>query len=103
MSRTHRALAMLALSLALVTATAAVAAAAPPSPAGIEDQSDRLLRNLEAGQAERTEPRWSWPGRWSATSRRFPLPVSQPRSPRRGPTSWSPTGAWTCWSACWSA
>jgi len=54
MSRTHRALAMLALSLALVTATAAVAAAAPPSPAGIEDQSDRLLRNLEAGQAERT-------------------------------------------------
>jgi hypothetical protein len=51
MSRTHRALAVLALSLAVATATTAVAAAAPP----IEDQNDRLLRNLEAAQAERTQ------------------------------------------------
>jgi hypothetical protein len=51
MSRTHRALAVLALSLAVVTATTAVAAAAPP----VEDQNDRLLRNLEAAQAERTQ------------------------------------------------
>jgi hypothetical protein len=55
MRRTHRALAMLALSLALASATTAVAVAAPPSPAPIEDQHDRLLRNLQAGQAERTE------------------------------------------------
>jgi hypothetical protein len=56
MSRTHRALAMLALSLTLATATTAVAAAAVPSPTtGIEDQNDRLLRNLQAGQAERTQ------------------------------------------------
>jgi hypothetical protein len=54
MRRTHRALAMLALSLALVAATTATAVAAPPAPTGIEDQHDRLLRNLERGQAERT-------------------------------------------------
>jgi ABC-type transporter MlaC component len=53
-SRTHRALAMLALSLTLATATATVAAAAPSPTAGIEDQNDRLLRNLQAAQAERT-------------------------------------------------
>jgi hypothetical protein len=51
MSRTHRALAVLALSLAVVTATTAVAAAAPP----VEDQNDRLLRNLEAAQAGRSQ------------------------------------------------
>jgi hypothetical protein len=51
MSRTHQALAVLALSLAVATATTAVAAAAPP----IEDHNDRLLRNLRAGQAERTQ------------------------------------------------
>jgi hypothetical protein len=55
MSRTHRALAMLALSLALATATATVAAAAPSPTTGIEDQNDRLLRNLQAAQAERTQ------------------------------------------------
>ena len=54
MSQTHRALAMLALSLALVAATTAVAAAATP-PTGIEDQHDRLLRNLNAAQAERSQ------------------------------------------------
>jgi hypothetical protein len=54
MRRTHRAAAMLALSLALVSATTAVAAAAPSST-GIEDQNDRLLRNLKAAQAERTQ------------------------------------------------
>ena len=54
MSQTHRALAMLALSLALVAATTAVAAAATP-PTGIEDQHDRLLRNQQAAQAERTQ------------------------------------------------
>jgi hypothetical protein len=54
MSRTHRALAVLALSLAVATATTAVAAAAPPTPP-IEDHNDRLLRNLRAGQAERTQ------------------------------------------------
>ena len=53
MSRTHRALAMLALSLALVTATTAAAAATPPT--GIEDQHDRLLRNREAAAADRTQ------------------------------------------------
>jgi hypothetical protein len=54
MSQTHRALAMLALSLALVAATTAVAAAATP-PTGIEDQHDRLVRNQQAAQAERTQ------------------------------------------------
>ena len=54
MSQTHRALAMLALSLALVAATTAVAAAAT-LPTGIEDQHDRLLRNQQAAQAERTQ------------------------------------------------
>jgi hypothetical protein len=55
MSRTQRALAMLALCLAMVSATTAVAAAAPAPTTRIEDQNDRLLRNLEAGQAERTQ------------------------------------------------
>lgn len=55
MSRTQRALAMLALCLAIVSATTAVAAAAPTLTTRIEDQNDRLLRNLEAGQAERTQ------------------------------------------------
>jgi hypothetical protein len=53
MRRTHRALALLALSLSLVAATATVAAATPP-PA-TEDQHDRLLRNLQATQAEQSE------------------------------------------------
>jgi hypothetical protein len=55
MSRTQRALAMLALCLAMVSATTAVAAAAPTPTTRIEDQNDRLLRNLKAGQAERTQ------------------------------------------------
>jgi hypothetical protein len=54
MTRTHRALAMLALCFALVGATTAVAAATPIPPA-VEDQHDRLLRNLQAGEAERTQ------------------------------------------------
>ena len=54
MSQTHRALAMLVLSLALVAATTAVAAAATP-PTRIEGQYDRLLRNQQAAQAERTQ------------------------------------------------
>ena len=54
MSRTHRALTVLALSLALATGTTAVAVAAPVTPSAVEDQNDRLLRNLEAAQAERT-------------------------------------------------
>jgi hypothetical protein len=41
----------LALSLAVATATTAVAAAAPPPAPGIEDQHDRLLRNLQAAVA----------------------------------------------------
>jgi hypothetical protein len=53
MNRTYRALAMLVLSLALLGATSAVAAA--QSTSGVEDQNDRLLRNLEASQAERTQ------------------------------------------------
>ena len=55
MSRTHRALAMLALSLTLATATATVAAAAPSPTIGIEDQNDRLLRNLQAARSEHTQ------------------------------------------------
>jgi hypothetical protein len=55
MSRTHRALALLALCLALVSVTTAVAAAAPATTAVAEDQSDRLLRNLVAGQAEQSQ------------------------------------------------
>jgi hypothetical protein len=54
MSWTHRALAILALSLPLVSATTAVAAATPPTTT-IEGQNDRLLRSLQAGQAERTQ------------------------------------------------
>ena len=54
MSRTYRALTVLALSLALAASTAAIAVAAPPTgPA--EDQNDRLLRNIETAQAERTQ------------------------------------------------
>ena len=55
MSRTHRALTVLALSLALATATTAVAVAAQPTPSAVEDQNDRLLRNLEVAQAQRTQ------------------------------------------------
>ena len=56
MSRTYRALSVLALGLVLVGGTAAVAVAAPPTgSATIEDQNDRLLRGIEAAQAERTQ------------------------------------------------
>jgi hypothetical protein len=55
MSRTHRALTVLALSVALATGTTAVAVAAQPIPSAVEDQNDRLLRGLEAGQAARTQ------------------------------------------------
>ena len=55
MRRTHRTLAMLALSLSLVAATATVAAAAPLPTTGTGDQNDRLLRNIEAAPAERTQ------------------------------------------------
>ena len=54
MSGKHRALAVLALSLTLAAATAAAAVAATP-PTGVEDHNDRLLRNLQATQAERTQ------------------------------------------------
>jgi hypothetical protein len=75
MSRTYRALTTLALSLALVGTTAAVATAAEDvnaqrkalyqselahnlkarTAAPAEDQNDRLLRGIEAAQAERTQ------------------------------------------------
>jgi hypothetical protein len=74
MSRTHRALTALALGLALIGGTAAVAAAEPDQLAQrkalyqseleqnltnaqpvAEDQHDRLLSALKAGQAARTE------------------------------------------------
>jgi hypothetical protein len=54
MSRTYRALTVLALSLALAASTAAVAVAAAPTGSA-EDQNDRLLRNIQAAQAERTQ------------------------------------------------
>lgn len=54
MSRTYRALTVLALSLALAASTAAVAVAAPPTGSA-EDQNDRLLRNIETAQAARTQ------------------------------------------------
>ncbi|HEX3213094.1 MAG TPA: hypothetical protein VH016_11040 [Actinomycetota bacterium] len=77
MTRTNRALTVLALSLALAAGTTAVALAAPTTedlngqrkalyqselehnltvaqPAA-EDQNDRLLQSLQAGQAERTQ------------------------------------------------
>jgi len=53
MSRTHRALVMLALCLAL--ATTAIAVAAPPLPTRIEDQNDRRLRHLRAEQVEQEQ------------------------------------------------
>jgi hypothetical protein len=55
MSRTHRALVMLALSFVLAAATTAVAIAAQPSPPTIEDQNDRLLRHLGVEQAAREQ------------------------------------------------
>ena len=55
MSRTSRKLAVLALSLALTTGPAAIAVAAPQTPSAVEDQNDRLLQSLQAGQAERTQ------------------------------------------------
>ena len=55
MSRTHRALVMLALSFVLATATTAVAIAAQPTPPPIEDQNDRLLRHQRAEQAVREQ------------------------------------------------
>jgi hypothetical protein len=55
MSRTHRALVMLALSFVLATATTAVAIAAQPTPPTIEDQNDRLLRHQRAEQAVREQ------------------------------------------------
>ena len=54
MSRTYRALTVLALSLALVASSAAVAVAAAPTGSA-EDQNDRLLRNIQAAQAARTQ------------------------------------------------
>jgi hypothetical protein len=54
MPRIHRALTTLALSLAIAAATTAVAVAAPTGSA-VEDQNDRLLRNLETAQAARTQ------------------------------------------------
>jgi hypothetical protein len=53
MSRTYRAAVLLALCLALAATTTAVAA--QPTPPTIEDQNDRRLRHLQAGQAERTQ------------------------------------------------
>jgi ABC-type transporter MlaC component len=55
MKQTHRALTMLALSLTLVAATATLALAAPQPTNRIEGQNDRLLRNLQAGQTQRTQ------------------------------------------------
>jgi len=55
MSRTHRALVLLALCLALATATTAGAVAAQPTPPTIEDHNDRLLRQLRADQAAREQ------------------------------------------------
>jgi hypothetical protein len=56
MSRTYRALTVLALSLALAAGTAAVAVAAPETgSAAVEDQNDRLLRSIETAQAQRTQ------------------------------------------------
>jgi hypothetical protein len=55
MSRTQRALILLALCLALATATSAGAVAAQPTPPTIEDHNDRLLRHLRADQATREQ------------------------------------------------
>jgi hypothetical protein len=55
MSRTHRALTVLALSLALATGTTAVAVASQPTPSAVQDQSDRLLSGLEASAAARAQ------------------------------------------------
>jgi hypothetical protein len=55
MSRTNRALTVLALSLALAAGTTAVAVAAPSIPSAVQDQNDRLLRSIETAQAERTQ------------------------------------------------
>jgi hypothetical protein len=55
MSRTHRALTILALSVALATGTTAVAVAAQPTPPAVEDQNDRLLRGIEAAASGRTQ------------------------------------------------
>jgi hypothetical protein len=55
MTRTNRALTVLALSLALAAGTTAVAAAAPSIPSAVQDQNDRLLRSIETAQAERTQ------------------------------------------------
>ncbi len=56
MSRIHRALTVLGLSLALAAGTAAVAVAAPETAsAAVEDQNDRLLRTIQAGDLARTQ------------------------------------------------
>ncbi len=55
MTRTTRTLTVLALSLALAAGTTAVAVAAPVTTSAVEDQNDRLLRGIEAAQAERTQ------------------------------------------------
>jgi hypothetical protein len=55
MVRPLRLLAVLAMCVAIATATSAAAIALPPPPTTIEDQNDRLLRNLQAEQAERTQ------------------------------------------------
>jgi hypothetical protein len=55
MGRSLRLLAVLALGVALATAVSATAVAAPSPPTTIEDQNDRLLRNLRAEQAARTQ------------------------------------------------
>jgi hypothetical protein len=55
MTRTNRALTVLALSLALATGTTAVAVASQPTPPAVQDQNDRLLSGLEAGAAARAQ------------------------------------------------
>ena len=77
MSRTHRALVMLALSFVLATATTAVAIAAQPTPPTIEDQNDRLLRHLGAQQAAREQAAVE---RARSMERRF-VPASTADSP----------------------
>ena len=75
MSRTNRALTVLALSAALAIGTTTVAVAAQPTPSAVEDQNDRLLRGLETGQAARTQAAIE---RARAGERQFAATAAQP-------------------------
>jgi hypothetical protein len=70
MSRTHRALVMLALCLTLAAASTAGAVAAQPTPPTVEDQTAACRGTCRPNRPRGSRPQSSWPDRWNAASSR---------------------------------